>query len=256
MPHWNPDLYLQFDRQRTQAAIDLVNRIELDSPTNIVDLGCGPGNSTAILRARWPRARIVGLDSSSDMIAQARERELDAEWIHADIATWQPDAPPDLLFANAALQWLPDHAGLLQRLAAFLPPGGVLAVQLPFHHQSPLQQVVLEASRDPRWHDAMAQARQALTWHDTAYYYDALINQCASIDLWETEYLHVMPNHEAILDFIRGSGLRPFTQTLHSDDDIAHFETLVLQGYRHHYKTRPNSEILFPFRRQFILTTV
>ena len=253
MPQWNPDLYLQFDRQRTQAAIDLVNRIEHDAPTHVIDLGCGPGNSTAILRNRWPDAQITGLDSSADMITHARERDLQAHWVQGDIATWTPDNKPDILFANASLQWLPNHAQLLQRLVSLLAPSGVLAIQFPFHHRSPLQQVVLEASRDPRWHEAMADARDALTWHDSGYYYDALADQCTHIDLWETEYFHIMESHDAILDFIRGSGLRPFVQALDSEEDIAQFETLVLQGYRQNYPPSQNQKILFPFRRQFIL---
>ena len=256
MPQWNPDLYLQFDRQRTQAAIDLLNRIEQVAPAHVVDLGCGPGNSTAILRDRWPDAQITGLDSSADMIQQARERQLHVEWVQGDIATWTPETARDVLFANASLQWLPNHATLLQRLVSLLAPGGVLAIQFPFHHRSPLQQVVLEASRDPRWHDAMANARDALTWHDSEYYYDALADRCAHIDLWETEYFHVMDSHQSILDFIRGSGLRPFVQALNSDKDTAEFESLILQGYRRHYKTQNDNKILFPFRRQFILANV
>lgn len=253
MPQWNPDQYLLFDRQRTQAAVDLTARIELNDPGIIVDLGCGPGNSTAILRARWPESHIIGLDSSAEMIAQARECDINAEWIQADISRWEPDVAPNLLFANASLQWLPDHDTLLQRLVGLLAPSGVLAVQLPFHHRSPLQQVVLEASHDPRWRDAMENARNALSWHDTDFYYDALTGHCRSLELWETEYVHVMNGHEAILDFIRGSGLRPFVQTLDSENDVAAFEALVLDGYRRDYEIRPDGNILFPFRRQFIL---
>lgn len=253
MPSWDANLYLQFGQERTQAAADLVARIPVVDPARIIDLGCGPGNSTAILGQRWPEAEITGLDSSEDMIAQASERDLDATWISGDINTWNPDQSYDVVFTNAALQWLPDHGKLFPQLMNHVAPGGVLAIQLPYHHASPLQQVVLEASRDPKWNETMESARNALTYETAGFYYDTLQPVCNKLDIWQTEYIHIMENHEAIVDFIRGSGLRPFTQALDSEEDIARFEGIVLQGYTNAYPPQADGRILFPFRRQFII---
>lgn len=253
MPEWDPNIYLRFEQYRTQPAMDLVNRIPLENPGRTIDLGCGPGNSTAILRDRWPDAQITGLDSSEDMLIQARERDIDVTWTQADMAAWSPDSPFDIIFANASLQWLPDHGTVFSKLISHVASGGVLAVQLPFHHASPLQQVVLEASRDARWTDKMEGARNALTYATAGFYYDTLSARCEKIDLWETEYFHIMESHQDIVDFIRGSGLRPFTEALESDEDIQQFESLVLHGYSRAYPRQSDGRILFPFRRQFIL---
>ncbi|MFP6581498.1 MAG: methyltransferase domain-containing protein [Candidatus Hydrogenedentota bacterium] len=253
MPSWDANLYLQFGTQRTQAAIDLTARISIGSPARVIDLGCGPGNSTEILRQRWPEADITGLDTSADMIAQASERDLDVTWVTGDIATWSPEDAFDIVFTNAALQWLPNHEKLLAQLMNHVVTGGVLAVQLPYHHASPLQQVVLKASRDPQWNDAMDSARNALTYATTGFYYDTLQPLCNKLDLWETEYIHIMDDPVDIVDFIRGSGLRPFTQALNSEEEVQRFEKIVLQGYTNAYPPQADGRILFPFRRQFII---
>jgi trans-aconitate 2-methyltransferase len=141
---WQPQRYLAFDDHRTRPGTDLLARVPLAAPERVVDLGCGPGNSTELLTARWPDATVVGVDNSPTMLAAARERRIGADWVEADIATWTPDTPVDLLFSNAVLQWLPDHATLLPRLLGLLRPGGVLAVQMPRNFEAPSHTTVHE----------------------------------------------------------------------------------------------------------------
>ena len=255
MPVWDSSLYLQFGRERTQAAVDLVARIQLENPENIVDLGCGPGNSTAILGNRWPKAGITGIDSSPEMIAQAIASDTNINWVIGNISDWRPEKPVDLIFSNAAYQWLPDHQSLFTSLVTHLKPRGVFAAQMPFHHASPLQQVVLKVSQEGAWDERMTHARNALTYQSTGFYYDVLRSLCTSLDLWETEYIHEMENAQAIVEFIKGSGLRPFVETLDTPEEIIHFESLVLDGYTQAYPAQTNGRVLFPFRRQFIVAT-
>ncbi|WP_417397384.1 methyltransferase domain-containing protein [Gimesia chilikensis] len=170
MPVWDADQYLKYQRERTQPAIDLAARVELASPERIVDVGCGPGNSTVVLAQRFPGAELSGLDSSAEMLETAQETLPDVHWFQADITTWEPDEAFDLLFSNAVLQWVPDHEAIFPRLMSFLKPGGALAVQLPAHYASPLHRCVIELSQLPDWHDVTAAARQTLGCESRSFY--------------------------------------------------------------------------------------
>lgn len=249
---WDTDQYLRFGDERTRAAADLVARIDLPRPESIVDLGCGPGNSTRLLRARWPRARILGLDSSPEMIAAARAADPDSDWIEADIGTWAPEGTFDLVFSNAALQWLPGHPALMGRLFAMVSPGGALAFQIPSDAYSPVRTFIREISDDPAWNARMAAARGALTMETPAIYYDALARSARALDIWETEYSHVMEGPRAIVDWIAGTGLRPFLDGLDADERsefIDRLRTRVAAGY----PRRVDGRVLFPFRRLFVI---
>lgn len=249
---WDADQYLRFGDERTRAAADLVARIDLPRPESIVDLGCGPGNSTRLLRARWPRARVLGLDSSPEMIASARATDPDSDWIEADIGTWRPERSFDLVFSNAALQWLPDHATLLGRLFAMVSPGGALAFQIPSDADSPVRSSIREISEDPAWNARMAAARGALTMETPAVYYDALARSARALDIWETEYCHVMEGPRAIVDWVAGTGLRPFLDRLDTDEQAEFMDRLgarVAAGY----PRRADGRVLFPFRRLFVI---
>jgi trans-aconitate 2-methyltransferase len=213
MPHWNPTQYLHFASERTQPAIDLLARIPLDAPRTVIDLGCGPGNSTALLHQRWPAADIVGLDHSADMLTAARATHPDWRWQQGDIAHWTPAKPFDVVFSNAALQWVPDHAHALPHLLSQVAPGGVLAVQMPAHLHSPVHQAMLALARDPAWSERMQQAVGAVVVHSPQVYYDLLQPLAARVDLWITEYLHVLDGPAAVIDWMRGTGLRPFLHT-------------------------------------------
>lgn len=253
MPVWDADRYLQFANERTQPSLDLISRIGLPSPARIIDLGCGPGNSTAALRRQWEQAEIWGLDSSPEMIAKARATYPEWRWVVDDIATWRAEAPFDLVFSNAALQWVPGHDAVFPHLMGQVAEGGALAVQMPFHYESPLHRHMLEVADDPAWRDRTRGAMGALTRRPPEYYYDVLQPVSAKVDLWITEYYHVMAGPEGILDWFRGTGLRPFLEALANDEERRRFEAKLLERYTAAYPRRVDGRVLFPFRRLFIV---
>lgn len=249
---WDADHYLQFGDERTRPAADLVARIDLSGPTSIVDLGCGPGNSTQLLREHWPHARVLGLDSSAEMVASARSTYPDGDWLEADIGTWSPEGSFDLIFSNAALQWLPDHAALLRRLFGFVSQGGALAFQIPSDMYSPVRTFIHEIADDFAWRERMAGPRGALTMEPPAAYYDALAASARALDVWETEYNHVMEGPRAIVEWISSTGLRPFLAGLDPDEQaefVSRLEAKVDSGY----EARVDGRVLFPFRRLFVI---
>ena len=253
MPEWNPSVYLEFARERTQPSIDLVRRIELEAPKLIVDLGCGPGNSTAVLRQRWPKASIVGVDSSIEMIRTAEGSFPEFDWVVGDAATWKPSEPQDLIYSNAMLQWLPDHAGVCRHLYGQLAPGGALAVQVPAHYDSALHSEILEVSRDPAWDSRMRGARSRLTNEPPALYYGTLAALGARVDLWETTYYHVVAGPEAVVQWFRGTGMRPFLEALSSADERVQFEAALLERYTARYPRQADGRVLFLFKRLFFI---
>jgi trans-aconitate 2-methyltransferase len=252
MSAWDADHYLRFGAERTRPAVDLVQRIQIDHPRRVVDIGCGPGNSTEVLRARWPEADIVGVDSSREMIAAARQRHPEGEWIEADAATWTSDEPFDVVFSNAALQWLPDHAAIISRLFGLVASGGVLAVQIPSYSRNPVRVHIHDISEDARWSDRMEAARSALTMESPAFYYDVLSPVAAKIDLWETEYSHVMPDAGAIVEWISSTGLRPFLDAV-SPDERESFLKMLRERVTESYPRRADGKVLFPFKRLFVV---
>jgi trans-aconitate 2-methyltransferase len=253
MPTWDPGVYLHFANQRTQPVIDLIARVQLTNPARVIDLGCGPGNSTAILRQRWPEADITGLDNSAEMLAAATQAHPAGKWVLADAASWQADQPFDLVFSNAALQWIPNHAPLFTHLMAQVAPQGALAVQMPAHYQSPLHQIALEVAKNQAWRHLMDKPQHALTYETPAFYYTLLQPFAAEIDMWETEYYHIVDDPQAIVTWYRGTGLRPFLEALKTDEQRQQFEKFILEGYTQAYSRQTNGRILFPFRRLFMV---
>jgi trans-aconitate 2-methyltransferase len=243
---WDPALYLKFSGERTQPAVDLAARIRIDNPRRVIDLGCGPGNSTQVLRARFPDVDVEGLDGDAGMIAEARRAFPERRWIQGDIASWTPAEPYDVIFSNAALHWIPGHDELLPRL---LSHAQVLAVQMPAHHASPVHREILNVSQDPRWSARLDPARNALTRHPPEYYYDLLAPR---VELWETEYIHILESPAAIIEWFRSTGLRPFLAELTLDERAA-FEAELLVRYERAYPRRPDGRVLFPFRRLFFI---
>lgn len=253
MPQWDAAQYLKFVNERTQPAIDLIQRVEIESPARIVDLGCGPGNSTEALRRRWPKAQIVGIDRSPEMIATARKDYPHGSWEIGDAGSWTAAEPFDLVYANAMLHWLPDHARVCKHWMEQVAPGGALAVQQPAHHDSPVHREMIEVSRDAAWNDCMHAARAAITREPPSFYYDILQPIASRLNLWETTYYHIMPGPEAVLEWFRGTGLRPFLEALSSDEERARFEGMLLERYTVSYPRRTSGKILFPFRRLFFV---
>lgn len=253
MPTWDADLYLRFANERTQPAIDLLARIGLAEPRRVIDLGCGPGNSTALLRGRWPAAEITGLDSSPQMIAAAAKDHPDGHWVLGDIATWTADPPYDLVFSNATLQWLPDHGTLYPRLLAQVAPGGAFAAQIPVFYAMPVQRALLDVAADPAWRDRLEPATRALVAETPGFYYDALRPVAGRLDLWETEYNHVLASADAIVEWISGTRLRPYLEALADDAERGDFLARLRAGVAALYPPQRDGRVLFPFRRLFVV---
>ncbi|HKV40981.1 MAG TPA: trans-aconitate 2-methyltransferase [Blastocatellia bacterium] len=260
MPSWDPNQYLRFAEQRTRPCRELAARIQckpVAKPVReIIDLGCGPGNSTRILADCWPDAELTGLDSSPEMISAARQAEPRHRWMVGDIGEWATRGADkfDVVFSNAALQWLPDHAVLYPRLLDRTAPGGALAVQMPGNHDGPSHRLMREIAKSPGWRRWFPSG-QISEWHvhDLAFYYDVLAPHASGIDLWETVYIHVMPDAESIVEWYKGTGLRPYLDTIESDSDKKRFVAEYLEGIRAAYPARPDGSVLFPFNRLFLV---
>jgi len=252
---WNPDLYLKYKDERTQPSYDLVSRINLPNPEKIVDIGCGPGNSTRVLRERWPRAQVAGLDSSAEMIQTAREAYPQETWIMSDAAQWETDEKFDIVFSSAALQWIPDHTVLIPKLFDRVKPGGVLAVQVPSNHRSPLHQAVLKVSKKKEWSQLMAGCETRLNYHEPGFYYELLAAISRQFTLWQTTYYHVLDNHQGLVDWYSSTGMRPYLERLATDSQKNAFREQVLEACRPFYPAQSNGKILFPFNRLFFLAS-
>lgn len=255
MSAWDAELYLRFSDERTRPSVDLAARIEVFHPERIIDLGCGPGNSTAVLRRRWPKAHITGLDSSPEMIAAASGSYPQEEWLIGDIAAWSARIAFDVVFSNAALQWVPMHSVLFPHLFNQVAPGGALAAQMPAHSHfnSPLHQAILETAGDKSWRHLMATALNAMSKEPPSFYYNLLQPLAARLDIWETGYYHVVDSPQSLVEWFRGTGLRPFLSALENEGQRKEFEKQLLERYTQAYPPQNDGRILFPFRRLFII---
>lgn len=250
---WNPGLYLKFRNERTQPSIDLVSRIKIDNPGTIIDIGCGPGNSTQILRERWPGSRITGLDSSPEMIRKAADEYTDMDWILSDVSGIDDEAEYDIVFSNAAIQWMPDHLSLMKKLFSITAKNGAVAVQVPMFSSMPLGKAIEDTAAGIKWRELTAGCRELFTYHDCSFYYDELSRYSDRIDMWETTYFHVMDSAEAILEWIRSTGLRPYLDKLVNDKMKNGFELDILEKIRKVYPLQRNGKVLFPFIRLFFV---
>jgi len=250
---WNPSSYLRFGDERTRPAVDLASRIEIDAPDSVVDLGCGPGNSTAVLAGRWPSAHVLGLDSSPAMIDAASQSHPSFEWITTDIAAWRPEHSVDVVFSNAALQWVPDHARVIPRLFGAVSPGGALAFQIPSSTYALVRTLIHEIALEGPWASRMESPLRALTMEQPGFYYDRLAPSARRVDVWETDYMHVMDGPDAIVEWIASTGLRPFLEALQTQSDRSLFRERLLQRVTDGYPVQADGRILFPFRRTFVI---
>jgi trans-aconitate 2-methyltransferase len=256
MPDWNAHQYLKFAEERTRPCRDLAARIAVSNARRVIDLGCGPGNSTAVLRDRWPGAAFTGLDSSADMIERARGEHPHQQWILDDIAAWaaQGDDLFDIVFSNAALQWVDDHATLYPRLLSHVAPGGALAIQIPGNIDAIPHQLMRDVAASPTWRSRFpAEGIREWHHHELEFYYDVLAPTAARLDLWATDYLHILPDAEAIVEWYRSTGLRPFLNALESETDRQRFAADYLEALRPHFRPRAAGGVLFPFRRIFAI---
>lgn len=249
---WDSAAYLQFKAERTQPSVDLVKRIGLERPRKLLDVGCGPGNSTQVLADAFPNAlRIIGIDSSPEMIETAKDDHPDMEFRLCDASGLSSlgEHDFDVVFSNACLQWVPDHPRVLRDMLALLRPGGVLAVQLPMNTDEPIHRIIGELAASDEWRAELADARTFHTLTQEAYF-DLLAAETAQFQMWQTTYLHRLPSHEAIMDWYKGTGLRPYLSLL-SDERAQAFEQAVLEEVAKRYPAQRNGEIIFRFPRLF-----
>ena len=253
MSDWNPELYARFADERARPVVDLLARVDLDAPKRIVDLGCGAGASTAPLVARWPQADVLGIDTSPAMLDKARVAVPGARFEEADVATWAPDAPVDLLFSNATLQWVPDHATLLPRLMSFLAPGGVLAVQMPDNLDEPSHALMRTLAAEPPFAETLreaAGARAPLLGFEATF--DLLTPAAGRIEIWRTTYVHPLAGPAAIVEMVSSTGLRPFLDPLDPDTRAA-FRARYTAAVARAYPPTADGHVLFRFPRLFFV---
>ncbi|HVV68439.1 MAG TPA: trans-aconitate 2-methyltransferase [Gammaproteobacteria bacterium] len=252
MPSWNPKQYLKFFNQRTRPCQDLARSVQIEDPQKIIDLGCGPGNSTQVLMECWPNAVITGLDSSEQMIMEARKLYPKGQWLQADIASWTPLETYDIVFSNAALQWVSEHERVLPHLLQQVKPGGALAFQVPANINATAHQLMRDLAASKHWRKHFHQPIREWYVHPPAFYYDVLSPHASHIELWRSEYFHAMSGPEAIVEWYKGSGLRPFLDLLPEDKQDS-----FLQGYLQliakAYPRQANGQVLFPFLRLFVI---
>jgi trans-aconitate 2-methyltransferase len=256
LPTWNPHEYLKFSDHRLRPALDLMGQIPLDSPQTIYDLGCGPGNITNLLVKRWPGAAVTGVDSSADMLVRASQEAPEVSLIQADIAQWSPPAPVDLLFSNATMHWLHDHGKLFPRLAARLVPGGVLAVQMPCNRDAPCNLLIEAVASDGPWRERLSQVRSVFQSVEFAQtYYRILAPVARFVDIWETEYLHILKGDNPVLEWNKGAALRPYLDVLGEVDRDAFLDTYAARILAA-YPKQPDGRTLLPYRRIFLIAQV
>ncbi len=252
---WDPAQYLRFSDERLRPALDLLAQVPLSAPRRVIDLGCGPGNVTAVIRARFPDADVTGLDNSASMLERARRDVPDCRFEQADASSWMPPAPPDLIYSNAALHWLGGHETLLPRLVSLLAPGGCLAVQMPAMHDAPLRALQQEVAARGRWASLLACVGSAPPILDPGAYWDLLRPVTASLDLWDTTYMHALQGDDAVVQWAMGTSLRPFLAPL-AGGMRADFLAAYAEAIRPHYPKRADGTTLLPFRRRFIIATL
>jgi len=255
---WDANLYLKFADHRMRPALDLMGRLDPangDRPGHVVyDLGCGAGNISRILAERFPKAPIVGIDSSDEMLAKARGQTVGARvtFTRGDLAHFKPDRPPGILYSNAAYQWLDGHIDMFPGLMELLPSGGQLAIQMPRNHEAPSHALMKTAAEAGPWRGKFSGVRTIASVVEPARYYDVLKPFCTDLEIWETIYQQPLTGKDPVAQYTSSTGLRPYLEQLQEPDRSAFYETyarLVAEAY----PTRPDGITIFPFRRLFIV---
>jgi trans-aconitate 2-methyltransferase len=252
---WDPGQYQHFGDERSRPFFDLLARVAAEDPRLVVDLGCGPGTLTATLASRWPGAEVRGIDSSPEMIETARALPVPEgqrlSFALGDVRDWRPDGRVDVIVSNAVLQWVPDHLTVLARWAGFLRPGGWLAFQVPGNFEQPSHAAMREMARSERWRALLADVPLNRQAGDPAEYLDLLARADLDVDAWETTYLHVLHGEDPVLDWYKGTGLRPVLAAL-QPDQAAQFLDEYRARMSEAYPAAPYGTV-FPFRRVFMV---
>jgi trans-aconitate 2-methyltransferase len=255
MADWSAEQYLKFEDERTRPARDLLAQVWLDDPRRVVDIGCGPGNSTELLVKRWPQAKITGVDNSADMLRQARERLPGHNFIEANIAHWVAPVGTEVVFANAVFQWVPNHLKHMQRLLGALAPGGVLAVQMPDNLDEMTHILMREVAFQEPWRQQLstaAELRDILP--KPGVYYDALRPLCSRLEIWHTVYNHALDSAAGIVEWVKGTGLRPFVDPLSLPDRKAYLAAYTAR-IAAAYPPQADGKVLLRFPRLFIVAS-
>lgn len=250
---WSAKQYSMFEQQRTRPVRDLVAAIPEGDVRTAVDLGCGPGNSTEVLADRFPQALVTGMDSSDDMLVDARKRLPALNFELADIGAWSPVQKFDVILANASLQWLPDHATLYPHLVNQLTPGGTLAVQTPDNLDEPAHKLAREVAADGPWAAKIGSVKHNER-HTASYYFELLSQHCSTVDVWRTTYHHPLAGSAAVVEWFKGSALRPFLAPLTESERNAFLDEYLARITKA-YPALADGTVLLPFPRLFIIAT-
>lgn len=255
MPNWDPDKYLKYKEERTMPCRDLAAKIECVSPKSVLDVGCGPGNSTFVLKGRFPSAQIVGIDNSPEMIKKARQTYPDMDFKQFDAAeNLKPLGRFDVVFSNACLQWIPDNKTALINMFSALNPGGCLAVQVPMIYKEPIHLILSRLIKTDKWRRDFADFKEPFCKRLPEEYFDILSCLTEDFTMWQTVYMHRMNSYKEILDWYSGAGMRPYLQQL-DEKDTADFMADALAGIKTEYEMRRNAQIIFRFPRLFFIAT-
>jgi trans-aconitate 2-methyltransferase len=253
---WDPAKYLQFGDERSRPFFDLTARIQAVDPALVADLGCGPGQLTETLAERWPAAQVRGLDSDSEMIAAAKKLDVPdrVRFAQGDLRDFKPEGPVDVIISNAVLQWVPGHTEVIRQWTETLAAGGWLAFQVPGNLDQPIHAIVRELAQSSRWRSRLADVELNRQAGDPAYYADLLLRAGCRVDAWESTYLHVLPGANPVLEWAKGTALRPVLAALDPAEAATfcqEYGTLVAAAY----PVAPYGTIL-PFRRVFAVAQV
>lgn len=253
---WSATQYTKFEDERNRPIKDLLANIPTGPVARAVDIGCGPGNSTELLFAKYPDAAVTGMDSSADMIEAARKRLPQVGFDIDDIATWRSAGPYDVILSNAALQWVPDHETLMPALVGKLAPGGHLAVQMPDNLEEPAHRLMRATAADGPWAAKLVDAAKARpVRHDADWYYRLLRDKLTRLDIWRTTYYHPLAGGApAVVEWFKATGLRPFIGPLDETERaayLARYQAAVADAY----PALPDGTVLLPFPRLFLVAT-